>query len=93
MIHSLFPVVFGTGSLDDISFICIILFNNFDWAFIADKPDSVSVPSKDSGRSSAWLERYVRDVEVARSNRVAPIFLIDHYTKMLRIYTFMLCFF
>ena len=26
-----------------------------------------------SGRSSAWLERYVRDVEVARSNRVAPI--------------------
>ena len=25
-----------------------------------------------SGRSSAWLERYVRDVEVARSNRVAP---------------------
>ena len=27
-----------------------------------------------SGRSSAWLERYVRDVEVARSNRVAPIF-------------------
>ena len=26
-----------------------------------------------TGRSSAWLERYVRDVEVARSNRVAPI--------------------
>ena len=29
-----------------------------------------------SGRSSAWLERYVRDVEVARSNRVAPTCLI-----------------
>ena len=28
---------------------------------------------KQSGRSSVWLERYVRDVEVARSNRVAPI--------------------
>ena len=25
-----------------------------------------------SGRSSAWLERYVRDVEVASSNLVAP---------------------
>ena len=36
-----------------------------------------SLPSKvglrTAGRSSAWLERYVRDVEVARSNRVAPI--------------------
>ena len=31
-----------------------------------------------SGRSSAWLERYVRDVEVARSNRVAPTFLGVH---------------
>ena len=28
--------------------------------------------SHDSGRSSAWLERYVRDVEVAGSNPVAP---------------------
>ena len=27
-----------------------------------------------SGRSSAWLERYVRDVEVAGSNPVAPTF-------------------
>ncbi len=26
-----------------------------------------------SGCSSAWLERYVRDVEAARSNRVTPI--------------------
>ena len=25
-----------------------------------------------AGRSSAWLERYVRDVEVASSNLVAP---------------------
>ena len=33
---------------------------------------SFSVEPK-TGRSSAWLERYVRDVEVARSNRVAPI--------------------
>ena len=28
--------------------------------------------SQRSGRSSAWLERYVRDVEVAGSNPVAP---------------------
>ena len=28
-----------------------------------------------SGRSSAWLERYVRDVEVAGSNPVAPTLL------------------
>ena len=35
------------------------------------KPDS-AVPK--SGRSSAWLERYVRDVEVACSNHVAPTF-------------------
>jgi hypothetical protein len=27
---------------------------------------------RQSGRSSAWLERYVRDVEVAGSNPVAP---------------------
>ena len=30
--------------------------------------------SQRSGRSSAWLERYVRDVEVAGSNPVAPTF-------------------
>ena len=28
--------------------------------------------SMESGRSSVWLERYVRDVEVAGSNPVAP---------------------
>ena len=27
---------------------------------------------QESGRSSVWLERYVRDVEVAGSNPVAP---------------------
>jgi hypothetical protein len=36
------------------------------------------VPVKDttltSGCSSAWLERYVRDVEVAGSNPVTPTF-------------------
>jgi hypothetical protein len=36
--------------------------------------------SPKSGRSSAWLERYVRDVEVARSNRVAPTLL--PFTKL-----------
>ena len=35
----------------------------------------VLVAAARSGRSSAWLERYVRDVEVARSNRVAPTLL------------------
>ena len=34
----------------------------------------LALPAHRSGRSSAWLERYVRDVEVARSNRVAPTF-------------------
>ena len=34
--------------------------------------------SQKSGRSSAWLERYVRDVEVAGSNPVAPTYFLSH---------------
>ena len=33
-------------------------------------------PSGKTGRSSAWLERCVRDAEVACSNHVAPIFSV-----------------
>ena len=40
------------------------------WKPFPHKPALGVIPP--SGRSSAWLERYVRDVEVARSNRVAP---------------------
>jgi hypothetical protein len=34
---------------------------------------------KPSERSSAWRERYVRDVEVAGSNPVAPTEYQDHF--------------
>ena len=43
-----------------------------------------------SGRSSVWLERYVRDVEVAGSNPVAPtIFFVLSFPVL---YDWIFCF-